>query len=495
MIPLLIGLFFVILFIVAIVFSVATWRAWHIVALCFTFLASIGFLIVGSMSVKTRTTWRKLHAEVESKLDVATRDGRVLEWGDPAMVESPDPSAFDLQQRLSRDILDRGRVWRQCTPGIPAGDTITVSTVPPLPTGEPGDAATARPNGIQPNMVLYAFREGENQRPIAYLGEFQVVEAQPAAITLRPTSMLDGVQQRLVADRSAPWTLYEMMPIDAHRVFANEDTVGRSLDDTATPIFGQMNEEELRTMFAAVTSLAPDSEIVSLMVAPYVRNGSPATEQEVNLYPENIWQKLEFEKAHTERVNSANPDPGLGGSFFDQEGLAQSSHLRSGEDASFRAKDIGVFSYTRDEDKQFVDSLITNGVCRSLGPYYVRSLRDYKFAFQDLQARLLQRQLEMARAQRDIEALNNTIRQTQQQIAYRQEERTKLRADLEGYQRDGQGIRQLVAALESQRTTLQQELSELYRTNLALSQQLAEFNTKVTEEINRRAADVAMQGR
>ena len=33
------------------------------------------------------------------------------------------------------------------------------------------------------------------------------------------------------------WTLYEMMPIDAHHAFSDEDTVGKILDDTPQPHF------------------------------------------------------------------------------------------------------------------------------------------------------------------------------------------------------------------------------------------------------------------
>ena len=46
MIPLLIGIFLVILFIVFLVLSASTWRGWHIAAICLTFLAAMGFVVV-----------------------------------------------------------------------------------------------------------------------------------------------------------------------------------------------------------------------------------------------------------------------------------------------------------------------------------------------------------------------------------------------------------------------------------------------------------------
>ena len=494
MIPLLIGIFLVILFIVTIVLSVSTWRGWHIAAACLTFLAAIGLVVVASMSVRTHTTWRKRHAELEKQLTDAHRDGIVLERGDPAMVVSPTPSLNDVQQRLNRMLLDRGRVWRQCTPNPPAANGFLVSTVPPRDDGQPGDPNTAKPNGIVDKMVLYAFRESPEQYPIAFLGEFQVVEAQATSVTLQPTMLLDVEQTELVKNLAVRWSLYEMMPLDAHRLFADEDTVGQSLDDTNKPIFGEMNEQDLRAMFSIVTRGAPiDSPLVSDLVASYVKDGSPADEQDVNQSPDNIWRKLEFEKAHKERVDSNNLDPGLTGNYFDPEGYAEVTRLRSGGEASFRENDIGLFPYCYDIDKSFVDGLISRGICRNMGPFYVRTLRDYEESYHNIQDRLFRRLEDMRRAQRDIDALNDAIRKTQGQIAYRQDERAKLRTDLDGFNRDKEKTAQLAATLESQKTALRDELSDLYQTNLALSQQLAEYNAKLTEEINRRAADVAVQ--
>ena len=102
----------------------------------------------------------------------------------------------------------------------PANNGIVVSTVPPTETGEPGDPNTAKPNGIAANMVFYAFLENDSQMPVAYLGEFMVAEAQPDAVTLKPTMPLDGPQHAAVGQCPAgPLELYEMMPIDAHECF------------------------------------------------------------------------------------------------------------------------------------------------------------------------------------------------------------------------------------------------------------------------------------
>lgn len=492
MIPLLVGIFLVILFIVTIVLSASTWRAWHIVAAVMTFLAALGLVVVASLSLKTHNYWKKMHADLTTKLDAAVDEGIALEHGDPTLVESPTPTVDDLQYRLNRMLMDRGRVWRRCTPGAPANNAIQVSTVPPTETGEPGDPNTAEPNGISPNMVLYAFLEDANQVPVAFLGEFQAIDAQAAGVTLQPTMPLDAQQQALVAAQPARWTLYEMMPLDSHQLFSNENNAGKILDNQPQPAFGKMVEEELRPMFAAVSGQPADSPLVTELVAAYLKDGSPATEQDLNQTPENIWLKLEFKKDHQERVDSNNPDTGVSGNYFDVEGYAEVSRLRRGEDATARAGDVGLFPYMQDEDRRLVDGLISSGICQNLGPYFVRSLRDYEGGFHDNLTRYNRVMTATARAQRDVAALQLTIGKTQEQIAYRQEERSKLQEDAKGFDRDKTKLTDLVATLEAQKNSLREELSSLFQTNLALNQQLAEYNAKLTEEIQRRAADVAI---
>ncbi len=493
MIPLLIGIFLIILFIVTLVLSASTWRGWHIAVAALAFLATLGLIVVGSLSQKTHSTWMKKYAELDSRLTQARQEGINLEIGDPTVVESPTPSVNDIQQQFNRLLLDRGRVWRQCAPSPPSGTSVVVSTVPPTETGQPGDPNTAQPNGIDANMVLYAFRENEKQLPIAFLGEFRVTQAEPASVTLEPTMPLDRPQLEVINNPSSYWTLYEMMPLDSHRIFSNQDIIDEPLDDTPKPIFGEMDGEELRGIFSLVSGVAPDDPFVMALVAPYVKDGSSANDQEVNMYPENIWQKLEFEKDHKERVDSNNLDPGISGNFFDPEGYAEVSQLKSGGEATFRVNDIGVFPYGFDEDKRLVDQLTSSGVCQKLGPVFVRSLHDYEEAFHNIQDRFVKRNEDKRRTQRELDDLNASISKTTQQIEYRQQERSELKEDQAGFNRDLEKTNELLAALETQQTMLRAELSELFQTNLALSQQLAIYNARLTEEINRRAENVALQ--
>lgn len=506
MIPLLIGAFLLILFIVVVIFSASTWRGWHIAATCLTFLATLGFVILVSLAHKTRVTWQTEYAELNEELAEAEALGVKLEIGDPMVAKSEEPSVNALQERLSRLLLDRGRVWRRCVaPNPPQNGQIVISTIPLKSDGTPGDPNAAEPNGIETDMVLYGFHEapvpvpaegGEEKRfvPVSYVGEFVVVDAQPNRVILSPTLPLDGQQKRLLSDTSASWSLYGMMPLDSHRVFSKEDTVGRPLDNTLEqPVFGEMDEQRLRQIFATVTGLAPDAPVVNELTQPYLKDGYAASEQDVNRQPTNIWQKLEFEEKHQVQVDSNNPDMGVKGSFFDPSGYAVASRLRraEGDQAVLQVNEIGLFPYGHNENKQWVDQLVAEGTCEKIGPVHVRSLRDYEDAFHNIQRRFVQGKDDIAQAQRNIDSLKTAISKAQQQIAYRQEEQGKLEEDQTGFDRDTEKMNQLVSGLQSQKSALTKRLSELHKTNLALSQQLAAYSAKLTEEINRRTANVA----
>lgn len=510
MIPLLIGVFVLILFIVVVILSASTWRGWHIAAMCLTFVASLGFLILASLSQKTHAEWHGAYAELKDQLTEAEALGVRLEMGDPRDVQPEEPPVNTLQARLSRLLLDRGRVWRRCVaPNPPQNGRIVISTIPLKPDGTSGDPNAAQDNGLEEDMILYGFhetrvplptQEGEEQifAPVTYMGEFQVMDAESDRITLMPTLPLDGQQRRLYGDTSASWTLYEMMPVDSHRIFSEEDTVGRPLDDTMEqPVFGEMDEQRIRQIFATVSGLAPDAPRVSQLIEPYLKDGKAATDRDMNLHPTNIWQKLEFEEEHAVQVDSSNPGMGVEGPFFDHEGHAVASPLRRGagdedlEPATLQMNEIGLFPYAHSENRQRVDRLVAEGICQRIGPVYVRSLRDYEEAFHNIQRRFIQGKQDIAEAERNIEHLETAIGKTQEQLAYRQGEQEKLEEDQTGFDRDNTKMGQLVEALKAQRSALTEELGDLHKTNLALSRQLAIFTAKLTEEINRRTADVA----
>jgi hypothetical protein len=493
MITLLVGIFLILFFLVTVVLSVKTWRALHVVVVCFTFLAGVFLVVCAAMSVKTHVAWRKLHDQTETSLENEEAEGQLLAYGDPQQLDTAKGSVFETRQRLNRMLIDRGRVWRRCVPGNVANNAVNVSTVP---EGTPEDQI--KPNGIEAPTVVYVFREAALGNgmvvPGLYIGEFQVTNADERNVTLQPTMPLDGQQQQLVANRPASWAMYEMMPLDSHRVFSVTDVSADPLDDTPKPIFGAMDEAMLRTMFSNILGVEENNPMLLQLIADYVRDGSEADDQLVNTRPENLWVKLEFQKEHTERVDSNNLDSGLSGNYFDPDGYAEITRLRRGSEATFKENDIGVFPYSHEADKQLVDRLIADKIAEQVGrPFFVRDLRDYEEAFHDIQDKFIKRNEDIRRAQRDIAALQKSIQQVAAQSAYRQGEKAKLEQDKGKILIDKEKISGLVASLDAQKTSLLDELSRMNRTNLALTQELNRINDALTEEINRRTAEATAQ--
>lgn len=111
--------------------------------------------------------------------------------------------------KLHDIIVDRGRVWRNVQPER-AFDAATGqgSVVVEAPA----------PHRIAAKSILFVFDE------TGYLGEFQVAEAGDKTVTLAPNMKMSARQlKRLGAASAANWTLYEVMPLDRHDVFAGLD--------------------------------------------------------------------------------------------------------------------------------------------------------------------------------------------------------------------------------------------------------------------------------
>src|SRR5262249_50075651 len=148
--------------------------------------------------------------------------------GDLKDIEGKTESLIGLREEIARITLDRGRVWRGCSPAGLNRQTgaITVNTSPPPDPNNPAPVAPKK-NNIQPKTILHVFREGQTSQdsgpivPVAYIGEFRVA-AQPAptdtTITLEATMPLSPEQ---VQSAQAPgtWVLYETAPVDGHEWF------------------------------------------------------------------------------------------------------------------------------------------------------------------------------------------------------------------------------------------------------------------------------------
>jgi hypothetical protein len=259
----------IVFFLVMIYFFTKTWRWFHIVVVVFLFIAILVYIPWAAATYRTLNAWGTLVTKSTKMVEDLEEKNFALRFGKFDDTEQKEESLRLIRAKISRVILDRGRVWRNCTPGPVANDfTVTVTTsapgaavvaapiapapgvvpaVPTPPAGTPppaGGAAAAAPpappapagppaNRIQEQTVLFVFREDVPppelgvppgpKLPHYYLGDFVAVGVSDTTVTLRPLSPLS--QGDVDVLRNLPpstWTLYETMPVDGHEWFTTD---------------------------------------------------------------------------------------------------------------------------------------------------------------------------------------------------------------------------------------------------------------------------------
>jgi len=152
---------------------------------------------------------------------------------DERMVEGIKQLRLDLH----RVYINRGRAWEQTEPQRPDPQTGQVVVGVPMPD----------PHGISDQMVLYVFEQADGRENPDYLGEFKVTAVAEGQVQLSPTMQLTQPELQRLANSNGPWILYERMPVDRHKLFADFD------------------EEQLREML-------PESSVMD-----YIKHGEQAT--------------------------------------------------------------------------------------------------------------------------------------------------------------------------------------------------------------------------
>ena len=138
-----------------------TWRWFHVTMVFFVFIASLFLATIAAVSKKTHMTWKKEAATKEIQLAQLKREFQAMSRGDRSQLAVADESRaddipdnmFDVRSKLSRVMMDRGRVWRGATvqdvTKNPDWQKVTIK----LGTIE-------NPNQIQgAGTVMYAFKE------------------------------------------------------------------------------------------------------------------------------------------------------------------------------------------------------------------------------------------------------------------------------------------------------------------------------------------------
>ena len=283
------------IFVFLTVMCTKTWRWFHVTMVFFVFIASLFLATMAAVSKKTHMTWKKEADLKQEELAKLNREFQAMSRGDRSQLAVADAARaddipdnmFDVRSKLSRVMMDRGRVWRGATVQSMVDNSDWQKVTIKLGTVE-------NPNQIQgAGTVMYAFKEAlapDEVKPVAgdeglddgmpvdpaaapaapvkvpvvYMGEFKVVNVEPAAVTLSWTYAPTRIQRmQMKFANKASWALYEKMPVDGHQIFSYQIANDIELDDKdpgtparndedIRPLFGKMSPEELQQVFQIV---------------------------------------------------------------------------------------------------------------------------------------------------------------------------------------------------------------------------------------------------
>ena len=279
-----------------------------------------------------------------------------------------------------------------------------------------------------------------------------VKESQAGQVTLQPTMRLfPGQQQRIDSGAATSWTLYELLPLDSHDVFAVPGP-----KPSEDEIFGTMDEDTIRAMFADVPT---EDNRQQELIESYLRDGTRAQESDQQ---DEVWVQVNVLKEYALDVDSKEIANATARGFFDASGRSIDLRLKRGEE--------GVVTLTPDMrgeriilKEEVATPLIDSGVLELVQRVYVRPLVDYEeaFAHQMLRQHEVTQGIELARRdQRELEKANQLA---QEMISFRQAEAQEIASDLGNYQREVQILQDAVSRATAEFTSVRAQIQQLYQ--------------------------------
>lgn len=495
-----------------------TWRWLHVMMVFLVFAMVPTFWVYAAMVMKTRKAWMTMYQKLQVEVDRYTASVALLQRGEANDVKNEKESVYAEKERLTRMIMDRGRVWRGCAPGGVAAGSITlnmpaVAAPPPpppmpmpMPMPMPADPAAPMPMPADPNapvdpnapmpmdpnaqpmpmpmpveppapvsghnivekMVLYAFQEEDDQArgfkvPKFYLGEFYVTAVTPTTISLAPTMQLSPEQAQMVNNGQQTWMLFETCPIDTYELYAG-------LDANAISQFIPQQDTGL------------DANAYTALINNYVQDGQRAPD---NTAPDNLWVEVKFTKTHKEEVDSPTVNDVPDQLPFDNSGLAQPARLRRQESdiTEFEPGDTAVLPQEK------ADELVAAGVAEKIQNVYRRPLIEFAARLRSIQRRKQEIDLLIVEVRRDIATLDAANAKANEQITLETEHKRMLDEDLTKVTFERDGVARYGSSVFQQLAKTNNEIRALYTSNHNLNLELRQLTAKLTEEADKRTRE------
>lgn len=452
-------------FLVVVWKALPTWRWYQVVGAVMTMILTMIFMFPLASALKSRNAWHKVKEDLEKQLTQVKEENRVIRNGDPNNPTAPR-GIQELRRELNKAGLEAGRHWFGLRNGSQDPQTIQLAKVQPAAAipGEPAPAddaaAPVAPTPLIPvGMIVYGFSESniqgvEQPLPTFYLGEYIVTASTPDRVTLQPTSPLEKTQaDRIRAGQAAQWSVYELLPLDAHDPFIAD---GSKPDDEN--LFGRVDD-------ALVNGLLSSPEISDTTKAAYLRDGKAGTE----IPPEKRWVKIEFTENHAIVVDSPDQRSALDGSFFDGSGRAVDSRLQRGDDGKVKFKKGEQIVVKEEAAKQLIDEL---GVAILKNTYYVRSLNDYRYVLRKVRQSLILYQNRKKELDYDKSMLDAALKATDNMKVSAQEDKEKLEQDRDQVVVERKVITGYQTKLKEAVAAEKRRAAQLYQENLRLERSL-----------------------
>ena len=415
----------------------------------------------------------------------------MIKYGDPNDAEFAT-GVVDLSRELSKMGIEAGRRWRDLRAmgwqgalenqvvkirlGLKDQGAGGVEGIPGADAGAEPVVAADKPDLIplpeQPeegDVLVHAFVEIANQQqegfPLTiYLGEFRVSASDSSSVELElldqnlKSTVVRQLQAIFNSNREVSWSLYELLPLDAHEPF-----VAAESEQTEDNFFGRIDEELIDQLFG--NRVSPET------LQSYKEDGRRASDQDP---PLSRWWLIEFTKNHSIEVDSTRRTTLEGEGFFDNFGQAIDSRLRRGEPVDFKAGEQVLVK------EEAAKELIGEGVAEQRDSFYLRPLNDYRYILRRIRLRIGELANRKTELESETKVLQDAIAKTESMIAGnpeiglegQQTIKLKLEQDLAQFRVEKNAINAYVGDLRKQVDKMRQEMVRLHQQNLALEQQI-----------------------
>jgi len=188
---------------------------WNKVLVGLIAVAALVFWYMSMRTLKTQQYWRELVEDYQNAIEQVEQQNQWLREGREQDGKLLVMGIRQTKLELEKVLLDRGRVWYNCTPEATpqTAQTGEVRVTTDLPD----------PHGITVDTVLYVFEQTPVEQGGAYLGAFVADQVAAKQVALKPAFKFTAAELQRLSRSQGPWVMYDKLPADNYYLFADLD--------------------------------------------------------------------------------------------------------------------------------------------------------------------------------------------------------------------------------------------------------------------------------